>query len=312
VQPVEALALFLQALGVPGERIPVETAPAAALYRTLLAGRRVLVILDNADSPGQVRPLLPSGQGCRVVVTSRNRLSGLVAREGARGFHLDVLPVPDACLLLARTVGQERVATELEATAELARLCACLPLALRIAAARVGSHPEPIAIQAVELAAGNRLSFLEAGGDDQAAVRAAFGLSYTALPARTRALFRVLGLLPGMDLTSVSAAALAGITAPAAAALLTKLEAAHLVQQRTPGRFAPHSLLRLYAAEPCAQEDGERERVAATTRLLNWYLAGRQRRSGYRFMLRCLGELACSDRERLYRRGSLLCLGWQV
>jgi len=201
MRPVEALACFLQALGVPGEKVPTETAQAAGLYRTLLAGRRMLVVLDNARSPEQVRPLLPGDPCCRVVVTSRDRLTGLLAREGAHLVRLDVLPPPEARLLLACTAGRERVDAEPDAAAELAWLCAYLPLALRIAAARLVSDPRSIASHVTELAEGNRLSYLEADGDEQAAVRSAFGLSYGSLRADARRLFRLLGLVPGAEVT---------------------------------------------------------------------------------------------------------------
>jgi len=222
VPPVEVLAAFLHALGVPGERVPAGVEEAAGLFRTLLASRQVLVVLDNARSPGQVRPLLPGSPGCRVVITSRDSLAGLVAREGAHHVGLDVLTPGEARLLLARTMGEERVEAEPEAAAELARLCARLPLALRIAAAQLTGHPQPIADYVAELAAGNRLPALEASGDEQIAVRAAFDASYHGLPAGARRLFRLLGLVPGVDLTRDAAAALAGITAGDAAALLAR------------------------------------------------------------------------------------------
>jgi tetratricopeptide (TPR) repeat protein len=272
VRPVEVLAAFLHALGVPGEGVPAGVEEAAGLFRTLLAGRRVLVVLDNAHSPGQVRPLLPGSAGCRVVVTSRDRLAGLVAREGAHHVGLEVLTPGAARVLLARTVGQERVAAEPGAAAELARLCAGLPLALRIAAAQLTGHPQPIAEYVAELAAGDRLSALEAGGDEQAAVRAAFDASYHGLPAAARRLFRLLGLVPGVDLTRDAAAVLAGVTAAEASALLGRLVSGHLLSRAAGGRYGCHDLLRLYAAERCEREDSAPERAAATRRLQEWYL----------------------------------------
>jgi tetratricopeptide (TPR) repeat protein len=272
MRPIEALTAFLEALGVPGEKVPAGVEQAAGLYRTVLAERRVLVVLDNALRPEQVRPLLPAGPGCRVVVTSRDRLSGLVAREGAHPVHVDALTPAEAHLLLARMVGDERVEAEPEAAAELARLCAHLPLALRIAAAKLMSYPRPLADQVAEFAAGNPLSALDADGDEQAAVRAAFGLSYSALPADARRVFRLLGLAPGTDVTCQAAAALAQITVEEAATLLDRLVAAHLLQRRAGGRLAVHDLLRLYAAERCEHEDSQRERDAAKQRLLEWHL----------------------------------------
>lgn len=272
VRPVEVLAAFLHAVGVPGERVPAGVEEAAGLYRTLLADRRVLVVLDNAHSPGQVRPLLPGGPGCGVVVTSRDSLSGLVAREGAHQVGVDVLTPMEAKQLLARTVGGERVGAEPGAAAELARLCARLPLALRIAAAQLTSEPQALAGYVAELGAGDRLSALQAGGDEQAAVRAAFDASYHGLPTGARRLFRLLGLVPGVDLTRDAAAALAGITAGEASILLGRLVSAHLLNRQAGGRFGGHDLLRLYAAERCEHEDSQQDRAAAIQRLLEWYL----------------------------------------
>jgi tetratricopeptide (TPR) repeat protein len=271
-RPIEALAVFLYALGVPGEHVPVDVEPAAGLYRTLLSGRRMLIVLDNAQSPEQVRPLLPSSPGCRVLVTSRDRLSGLVAREGAHRVGLDVLTEGEARLLLALTVGDERVEAEPEAAAELALMCARLPLALRIAAARLSHYPRRIADQVAELVAGNRLSALDADGDEQAALRATFDLSYDALRARERRLFRMLGLLPGSELSAEATAALADLTVEQAVQSLERLAAAHLVNRQPDGRFALHDLMRLYAAERCEGEDSEQDREAAIRRLLKWYL----------------------------------------
>jgi len=272
LRPIEVLASFLQALGVPGERVPVEVGQAAALYRSLLASRRVLVVLDNADHPEQVRPLLPGSPGCRVLVTSRDRLSGLVAREGAHQLRVGVLSQREAHLLLLRMLGHERVEAEPEAARELARLCARLPLALRIAAAKLIGDPQRIADLVAELAAGNRLSALAADGDEQAAVRAALDLSYESLPAEARRLFRLLGLAPETEVTCDAAAVLAKITVEEAAALLDRLFAAHLVNRLPDGRVVLHDLLRLYAAERCGREESQRERDAAMRRLLEWHL----------------------------------------
>jgi tetratricopeptide (TPR) repeat protein len=273
VRPVEALAGFLRALGVPAERVPVQVEEAAGLYRSLLADRRVLVVLDNAAGPEQVRPLLPASAGCLVVVTSRDRLAGLVAHDGAQRLTLDVLTAEEAGALLARLLGGDRVAAEPDAAGELARLCAYLPLPLRIAAANLAEYPQrSIAGYTAELRAGNRLAALEVDGDEQSAVRAAFDLSYTRLSADGRRLFRLLGLVPGPEVTGEAAAALADTTAGAAGRLLARLAGAHLIEQRTPGRFAFHDLLRLYAADHAEQEDSDADRRAALGRLFDYYL----------------------------------------
>lgn len=162
--PIDALAGFLPALGVPAAEVPDEVQQAAALYRSLLAGKRVLVVLDNARGPDQVRPLLPSGPGCMVVLTSRDQLSGLVARDGAVRLGLDALAPEEARILLARLLGAERVEAEPEAVAGLARLCGYLPLALRIAAANLADRQRTtVADYAAELAAGDRLGEARAG-----------------------------------------------------------------------------------------------------------------------------------------------------
>ena len=271
--PIEALARLLRALGVAAEQVPVETEQAAGLYRTLLADKRMLVLLDNARDPDQVRPLLPGGPGSLVVVTSRDRLGGLVAKEGARRLTLDVLTPEEANQLLARLLGEPRVHAEPAAAAELARACAHLPLALRIAAANLADRPQrSIAGYVAELGQGDRLGALAVDGDEQAAVRAAFDLSYTALATEARRLFRLLGLVPGPEVTAAAAAALIGARPQRAAQLLDRLAAAHLIDQDAAGRFAFHDLLRRYAAERAQHEDTREEREAATGRLLDWYL----------------------------------------
>jgi tetratricopeptide (TPR) repeat protein len=272
LRPDEALRQLLHALG--SDRVPADLDEASRLYRSLSAGRRMLVLLDNAGSAEQVRPLLPGGPGCLVVVTSRDRLAGLLASHGARPLVLDPLPPGEAEGLLGDVVGAERVQAEPEAVGELAHACAHLPLALRIAAANlVGEPHRSIAAQVAELQAGDRLAALEIDGDPHAAVRAAFDASYRRLAAPERRLFRLLGLVPGADLTAAAAAALAAADPATARRELGRLAAAHLVDQYAPGRYRLHDLLRLYAAERARQEAGERERRAATGRLLDFYLS---------------------------------------
>jgi DNA-binding SARP family transcriptional activator len=273
LQPIEALARFLRALGVPADQVPVEVEEAAAMYRSLLADRRMLVLLDNAHTAEQVRPLLPGSPGNLVLVTSRDQLAGLIALDGARRLSVDVLTANEATALLGRILGADRVRAEPEPTAELAGLCSYLPLALRIAAAHLVGRPQAtIAQYAAELRTGDRLAALTVQGDEQAAVRAAFSLSYAALPTAVRRLFRLLGLAPGPDVTAYAAAALAGIAPSEAAGLLDRLAVMHLVDQHQPGRYSFHDLLRLYAAEQCAVEDGKADRHAALDRLYYFYL----------------------------------------
>lgn len=273
VRPIEALAGFLQALGVPAAQVPSDPDPAAAMYRTLLADRQMLIVLDNASDVAQVRPLLPASSGCRVLVTSRHRLGGLVALDGAGHLTLDVLTSGESFDLLARSLGAERTSAETEAAAELSRLCSHLPLALRIAAAHLTCQPQrAIADEVAALTADDRLSVLEVGGDVHGAVRAAFDLSYRSLSPDVRRVFRCLGLVPGPDVTAPAAAALVDAAPPAAARMLRRLAEAHLLDQPTTGRYVLHDLLRLYAAERTRDEESAGERDAAIQRLYGFYL----------------------------------------
>ncbi|OLF15466.1 AfsR/SARP family transcriptional regulator [Actinophytocola xanthii] len=288
-RPIEVLAQFLRALGVPAEQVPTELEAASALYRTMLADRRVLVVLDNVARPDQVRPLLPGSPGCLVLVTARDRMGGLVAMDGARQLSLDVLTPEEAAALLSTILGEQRVAAEPEAAGELAKLCVYLPLALRIAAANLADRPyRGVADHVQELREGNPLAALEVPGDEQAAVRTAFDLSYAALPDRTRLLFRLLGLVPGTDFGQEVAAALVDLPVAEAAQHLNRLADAHLVEQHTPGRFRFHDLLRRYAVEQTEEHDPPPVRQAATERLHEWYLHGVDRAAGllYPHMLR--------------------------
>ncbi len=273
--PERALAGFLRALGVPAERIPPEVDEAAALYRSLLADRRVLVVLDNARSPDQVRPLLPGGAGCRTVITSRDRLAGLAALEGARLLPLGVLPPGEALAVLAAVLGTDRIGADPDAAADVAALCACLPLALRIAAAHLTRHArQPLSGLASELREGNRLSVLTVAGDEQSAVRASFDLSYAGLRPAARRMFLLAGVSPGGDVSTLAAAALAAVPAEAARRVLADLIEAHLMDEGMPGRFGMHDLLRLYAGDRAGAELGAPEREAATGRLCDYYLRG--------------------------------------
>jgi tetratricopeptide (TPR) repeat protein len=272
VAAIDALAGFLRALGLAEERIPVHVEEAAALFRSLLAGRRVLVVLDNAVDAAQVRPLLPAGGGCLALVTSRSRLAGLVARDGATRINLDVLAVEEAGALLARILGSERVAREPDAVAGLAHACAYLPLALRIAAANLLDRADlDIGDYVADLLKGDRLAALEVDGDAEAAVKTTFDLSYARLDPHAQRLFRCIGLVTGPDVTVEAAAALTGTPAQQARRLLDRLAAAHLLDQATTGRYTCHDLLRLYAAER-AGDDPAAERQAALQRLYDHYL----------------------------------------
>jgi len=212
LDPGQALRGFLDAFGVPTARIPADLDAQAGLYRSLLAGKRVLVVLDNARSAEQVRPLLPGAPGCLAIVTSRDQLAGLVATEGARPLALDLLTAADARKLLVRRLGADRAVGEPEAVEAIITACARLPLALTIAAARAATSPGfPLAAIAAELQeSGSALDPVD-GGDLATDVRAVFSWSYHALSAGAARLFRLLGLHPGPDIPITGAASLAGI-----------------------------------------------------------------------------------------------------
>jgi DNA-binding SARP family transcriptional activator/tetratricopeptide (TPR) repeat protein len=282
VPPGDALAGFLRALGLAGEDIPAGEDERAAAYRSLLDGRRMLVVLDNAASVEQARPLLPGSPSCLVVVTSRDSLAGLVARHGARRLALDMLPAADAIGLLRTLIG-DRVDAEPDAAAELAAQCARLPLALRVAAELAAASPDSrLAELAGELAGEQRrLDLLDAGGDERTAVRGVFSWSYRHLPAAAARAFRLIGLHPGPDLDAYAVAALtsgvadggsAPVTATQAKDALALLARAHLVHPVGAGRYGLHDLLRAYARELAAGEDGAGGQLAAMTSLFDYYL----------------------------------------
>jgi tetratricopeptide (TPR) repeat protein len=271
----EVLDQFLRDLGVPAPAIPVHLAERASLYRSLLAARRVLVVLDNAATAGQIRPLLPGTAGCLVLVTSRSRLSGLVARDGAHRLGLDVLLEEDAVALLGTVTARYRSHDQRRELIELARLCARLPLALRIAAERAASRPmmrldELIADFRDESALWDALT--AEGDDDADAVRTVFAWSYRALPEPAARLFRLLGLHPGNEFGLPAVAALAGISTAHARQQLDVLIGAHLLEQPAPGRYQFHDLLRAYAVDQVRHLESPGTRTEVLRRILGWYL----------------------------------------
>ncbi|MFI6344448.1 AfsR/SARP family transcriptional regulator [Streptomyces sp. NPDC050560] len=273
MEPAEALPLLLEALGRPPKDIPGDLAAQAALYRSLLAERSVLLVFDNVASADQVRPLLPGGPGCLAVVTSRDRLGGLLAREGAARVTVGTLGERESLRLLARAAGEHRVRAEPAAAAELAARCGHLPLALAVAAARLADRPaHRVGDLLAELAGRGPLSGLRVAGDETTAVRHALALSYRALAPQARRVFRLLALAPSGGVGVRAAAALAGTGTAAAADLLDELARVHLVAEGPAGRFSCHDLLYEYAAERTAAEDGAAERAAAVARLQAYYL----------------------------------------
>ncbi len=273
-QPVpagDALARLLRVLGVPGQDIPPEEEERATRYRSLLVGKRVLIVLDNAGSADHVRPLLPGSPACTVVVTSRDTLAGLVARDGATRLDLDLLPRQDALGLLRTLIGA-RVDADPGAAAALADQCCRLPLALRVAAEMATGHlgvslPE-LTGQLADLH--KRLDLLAAGEDHRTAVRAVFSWSYHHLGVEAARTFCLLGLHPGPDFEPYAVAALTGMAAQQARQMLEVLARAHLIHISSPGRYGLHDLLRAYACE-LSGSCGDAQRHEALTRLFDHY-----------------------------------------
>lgn len=275
VTAAEALERFLRALGVRADEIPQDVESRAALYRSRLAGRKVLVVLDNAATTSQVRQLMPGVPGCLVLVTSRSRLSGLVARDGAVPLPLKLLSEDDAVELLSTMTSRHRSADDPRDLRELAKLCARLPLALRIAAERAISRPWT---SMGELIADLRdesglWAALTAEDDDESdAVRTVFAWSYRALPPDAGRLFRFLGLHPGPDFCTAAAAAIGDLRPVNTRRLLDTLVGAHLLEQLGPDRYQFHDLLRLYALDQARAEEPSETYREAVRRIVLWYL----------------------------------------
>lgn len=268
VEPGQALDRLLRALGVPGQRIPVDMDDRAGLWRSTLAGRCMLLVLDNAATEVQVEPLLPGAPGCLVLVTSRRRLTGLAATHI---MPLDTLPLADALTLFRRTAGPGRLTQQpVELVAETVELCGRLPLAIRLAAARLRSRPTWSVADLVERLRdrGQRLAEL---GEGPRGVAAALDLSYQQLTADQQRMYRLLGLHPGPDFDPYAAAALAGTSRVQAGRLLDQLLDAHLLHEPAAGRCVFHDLVRTHATSTALDQDAEHERRAALTRLLDHY-----------------------------------------
>jgi DNA-binding SARP family transcriptional activator len=280
LEPGDVLGRLLRGLGVDGRRIPSDIEERSALYRSEMAGRRVLVLVDNAADSAQVRSLLPGTPGSGVLVTSRRILPGL---DAVTHLQLEVLSLEDAVVLLGRLIGAQRLGAEPEAAADLARLCGYLPLALRIAGARLAGRPRwPISTLVDRLTEEcRRLDELVAG---DLAVRTSFEVSYRELQTDRetdgiddRRVFRLLSLLDGPDIGVPAAAVLLDRSRELVEAALERLVDAHLLESPAPGRYGFHDLLRLFARERAAKEGSEREHAAALVRALGWYLGGTER-----------------------------------
>jgi tetratricopeptide (TPR) repeat protein/transcriptional regulator with XRE-family HTH domain len=270
--PADALFGFLEALGVPAAQVPEQTDARAGLYRSLLVGRRVLVLLDNAVGPEQVRPLIPASPGCLALITSRGQLTGLAVAENARLVSLDVLSRAEARELLALRLGSARLAGEPQAADLLLDLTAGLPLALAVVAARAELHPAfPLGTLAGELRdARHRLQMLD-GGDASADVRAALSWSCRRLSEAALRTFRLLSIHPGPDVTVAATASLADVAPRLARQALAELTSSGLLAETAPGRYACHDLTRNYADEQSRAEDTPAARRSARDRMLDHY-----------------------------------------
>ncbi|MFF2541688.1 ATP-binding protein [Kitasatospora sp. NPDC058063] len=275
VAPAQVLERFLRALGVPAAAIPTDPEAMASTYRSLVAGRRMLIVLDNASRAAQVRPLLPGVPGCLVVVTSRHRLSGLGVREGARHLTLEVLAEHDAVELLRAVTAEYRSGDDPDELAQLARLCARLPLALRIAAERAAGRPRMLLNDLIQDLRDESSLWDALSSEDEEeseAVRSVFAWSYRALPADAARLFRMLGLHPTGEFSTAAAAALVAGSIRQTGRLLDGLVASHMVEQTAPDRYRFHDLLRAYAIDQARHEQESEESERAVRRVLDWYL----------------------------------------
>ncbi|MFL6145460.1 MAG: ATP-binding protein [Labedaea sp.] len=273
LDPSEAIRGFLEMLGIPVERMPADLAARIGLYRSVLAGKRILVVLDNARDVEQVRPLLPGVAGCLVVVTSRNQLLPLVAIEGAHPLTLDLLSTQEARELLIRRLGTYRTTAEPDAVEELIARCARLPLALAVVAARAATQPGWSLRQIVaELRATADTFDALRGGDPTTDIRLVFSWSYRTLSTAAAHLFRLLGLHPGPDFGLPAMASLAELPAQDAGAVRDELVRAHLITERAPGRYDFHDLLRAYAHDETHTVDSAEQRQLAVRRLIEHYL----------------------------------------
>lgn len=272
VEPSAALETMLTALGVPCDAIPDDLDGRAASWRTHTAGRRLLILLDNANRSEQVRPLLP-GPGCLVVITSRWQLRALVATHGAHRIALEEFGEEDAVELLAATIGLERVARDPAAAERFVRYCGGLPLAIRILAVRAAQFPDLGLDEFVGSLEADVLGSFDLADGEGTNIRSVFSYSYQALDPSTARLLRLLGLPTGVDFTAPAAAAVAGQDLATTRPMLETLAAAHLLAQPRPGRYQFHDLIRAYAGEVASQVDSASQRDAALDRLLDWYLA---------------------------------------
>jgi len=269
--PAVAVRGFLDAMGVHSAAVPIDLEARTALYRSLVADRRMLIVLDNARDASQIVPLLPGTPTCLVLVTSRHHLTGLTTRHGAHSIDLDTLDDADARDLLVQHTGTDRLLAEPEAVTELLARCAGLPLALGIIAAQASAHPTfPLAALATDLRqAADRLDALDTG-DPDTSMRVVLSSSYNTLDRDTAVMFRLLGAAPSPDIGLPAVTSLVGLSAAKSRALLRRLEQASLVQQHLPNRYRLHDLARLYAVEQAGQDTTDAQEQALR-RLVEFY-----------------------------------------
>jgi tetratricopeptide (TPR) repeat protein len=274
VQPGEAIRTFLDALAVPSRQMPVGLTNQVGLYRSLIADRRILIVLDNARDAEQVRPLLPGGDAARVVITSRNPLLGLVVAEGARPLPLDTVSATEATELLRRRLGTERVDREPEAAAEIIARCGGLPLALALVAARIAAYPQSSLQGFIQELRTNAtpLDLMTTGQDPATDLRHVFSWSYATLSEPGKVLFLLLGLHPGPHVSQASAASLSGWNQEGTKRTLAELHDAGLLTETARGIYTLHDLLHAYAQELAAREQSMADNEAAVHRLLDHYL----------------------------------------
>ncbi|WP_439951549.1 BTAD domain-containing putative transcriptional regulator [Planomonospora sphaerica] len=273
VPGTQALSHFLRGLGVAADQVPHGLDEKASLYRSLMADKRILVVLDNAAKPDQVRPLIPGLSLCRVVVTSRDLLRGLSVTHDVHTLALDVLSADEAEALLVAILGEKRTRDESAAVTTLASLCGHLPLALRLAAAHLAGQPGlSVADFATRLAEENALTALDIEDDPYVGIRAAFETSYRNLPEAPRKVFRFMGLHPGPDIGIDEITALTGLSRGDVRAAVEGLVSAHLVQYGEAQRLVLHDLIRVFARERCDLDEDKTDLRNALSRLFDWYL----------------------------------------
>nr|MDT0661760.1 BTAD domain-containing putative transcriptional regulator [Micromonospora sp. DSM 115978] len=280
--PIEALNHLVTALGgapVPDDPSSADLERQAGRYRTMVSSKRLLIVLDNAESAAQIRPLLPGGRSCVVIVTSRNRLSGLAARDGAQRMTLRGMPRDDAMTLMRRIIGPSVGPRDIAGLAEAVRACCGLPVALRIAAERIVTSSGMACADSIqELVDGqNLLDRLDADGDSSSSIRGLFSWSYRALPVEAARMFRALGLHGGTEISLAAAAAMLDASPNCARQSLYTLVCAHLLEDAGPDRYRSHDLMHAYATELAAAEDSYPHRQTVVRRMLAFYLAAANR-----------------------------------